>query len=240
MRYNEVIKAKGSIYVKKLLVVESTPYTMERMKQLFGDEWSVLPCYSGAEAIQYLRFFVPDAMIISHRPPQVDSYEILPECFPNIPAVTVALVSSTMAADVNSLARWGVDTLFEFPCDLNVLKNTVSILHRSQGVVARRTSQHLRVLGFSAGSQGYIYLLLSICFFSEDMCQQLHNEVYRKVAEITGTDERNIEKALRLLIRSGWERGKPEIWEKYFPVDKNGFVACPKNREFITSLAQLV
>lgn len=226
--------------MKELLIAEASPYAMKRMMQLFADEWTIIPCCTSFEAVQALRQNAPEAVILSQCPPQVDCFEILAACFPDVPPTTVALTPSSLTADVRNLARWGVDTVFEQPCDLKMLKRNISVLHRSQSVTARRIAQHLRVLGLSAGSQGYVCLLLTICFFSDDLCQQLHNEVYHKVAEMTGTDERYIEKALRLIIRNGWERGDPEIWVKYFPMDKNGELACPKNKEFVTSLAQLV
>ena len=226
--------------MKKLLIAESFPLAANVLVQQFSDEWDVRICVNNIDTVEAIQQQTPDALIVSQKLSSPDACTILATCFPILPPTILIMTPSATQRDLLILSRWGVDCIFEVPCDFKQVKLTLNLLHESHSITARRAAQHLRILGILAGGNGYYSLLSSICLFRQDMTQQLHNDVYCKIAQETGVDERSIEKGIRTLIRNAWQKRDPKIWARYFPVNEHGDVACPKNKEFIMCLAQLV
>ena len=107
-------------------------------------------------------------------------------------------------------------------------------LHNSPTAVM----QHLRVLGLRSGADGYRYLCSAIPFFAKDMNQALHKEVYPYVVDqCNAVSIEAIEHSIRISIKKAWANHHPDIWSAYFPVDPEGNIECPTNREFIMAVA---
>lgn len=226
--------------MKSLLIAEALPLAADALSRLLSGEWDIQICTNHVNTVEIMAESIPDALIVCQQPGVLDANAILADCFPDVPHTILVISPSATQNDLLMLSRWGVDCVFESPCDLNQLRLTLNLLHESQSTIARRVVQHLRVLGIVAGGNNYLCLLTAITLFRQDMTQQLHNDVYCRITRDTGMDERSIEKAIRTLIHNAWARRDARTWAKYFPVDEQGDVACPKNKEFIMTLAQLV
>lgn len=226
--------------MKRLLIAEALPIAADLMAQQFSDEWDVHICEDNLKTIESLQQQMPDALIIRQQAYDPDARTILANCFPDLPPTILVITPTATTAELRTLSRWGVDCIVETPFSPRQLKQVLNILHNCKDITAKRVAQHLRVLGFSASGNGYIYLLTAIVMFKQDMTQQLHNDVYCKIGRDTCADERSVEKGIRTTIQNTWKKADQKVWAKYFPVDEEGKVSCPKNKEFITCLAQLV
>ena len=226
--------------MKRLLIAESAPFIADIIAGYFFDGWDVQLCHSPQEAEDALLWQTPEALIICDNAKVSDARTILSNSFPLVPPTIIVITPNATRKEQRCLSRWGVDCIFETPYHPKLVRLTLDFLHNSQDATARRVPQHLRVLGVNAGPSGHLYLLLATSMLKPDMTQQLHNEIYCKIAHDVNVDERSVEKAIRSSIQNAWKRRDPRMWAHYFPTDENGNVACPKNREFISRLAELV
>ena len=226
--------------MKRLLIADAQTGIGDAIALHLSGEWDVQICKDDTETMDRLQQQLPEAMIICHDEPILDACSILANCFPELPPAILIIASSISDDEFSTLARWGADCILEPPYDPNHIGHVLNFLHNSDGVAAKRLMQHLRVLGISAGTGGYIYLLTAISMFRQDMTLQLHNDVYCKIAQDTDVDERAVEKATRTLIHNAFKRRNINIWARYFPVNAKGETPCPTNKEFIMTLAQMV
>lgn len=226
--------------MNRLLIAEDLSFSTESIAKYFSDEWKVQICGDTFETIEALREQPPDAMIIIQQLENPNAHTILSNSFPDIPPTVLVATAAANNDEICALSRWGADCILELPYNPKQLKQTLTILHKSHDMVAKRIAQHLRVLGVNAGPGGYFYLLMAVTMFHQDMTLQLHNDVYCRIAQDAGVDERSVEKAIRTLIHNAFNRRNPGIWAKYFPVDAAGEVSCPTNKEFVMTLAQQV
>ena len=92
--------------------------------------------------------------------------------------------------------------------------------------------------GFYTGNGhriGYKQLCAAIPCYARDDTQSLTKELYPSIARRFGYPNCGpVEHAIRLAILDGWERGRREVWEGYFPCA----LRPPSNKLFIATLAE--
>ena len=226
--------------MKKLLISEHCEVMAEELEKALAGQWDVHVCHDGNAAVDAVEHLRPDALIIDLGLPKKSGLGVLAECFPNLPSVIIALSAVVNPFVEQYAARWGVDYLFQIPFDMDLLVGCMGSVSQFQEIATKRVAQHLRVLGISAKLTGYYCLLIAIPLFKEDLSQHLHKEVYSRVAVALRMDPRAVEKAIRTAIQSAWKQRSPRAWAYYFPTNGDGEVECPKNKEFIVSLAMKI
>lgn len=226
--------------MKKLLIAEHCEVMAEELEKALAGQWDVHVCHDGYAAVDAVESLRPDALIIDLGLPKKSGFGVLAECFPNLPPVIIALSAVVNPFVEQYAARWGVDYLFQIPFDMDLLVSCMGSVTQFQEIATKRVAQHLRVLGISAKLTGYYCLLLAIPLLKEDLSQHLHKEVYSWVAAALRMDPRAVEKAIRTAIQSAWRQRSPQTWAHYFPTNGDGEVECPKNKEFVVSLAMKI
>lgn len=97
------------------------------------------------------------------------------------------------------------------------------------------TIMMLHELGVPAHRIGYKQLCAAIPCYARDDTQSLTKELYPSIARRFGYPNCGpVEHAIRLAILDGWERGRREVWEGYFPCA----LRPPSNKLFIATLAE--
>ena len=92
-------------------------------------------------------------------------------------------------------------------------------------------------LSIPVNQLGYRELCVAIPCFRENPIQSFSGDLYPHVAQKLGiSDWRAVENGIRRAIRKGWEKRDPEVWERYFPGQKE----APSNSLFIATLAERV
>ena len=96
---------------------------------------------------------------------------------------------------------------------------------------------HIHTLGVSPKLAGYHCLCAAISMIAEDPWLMM-KEVYPVVARGCGLSNWScVEHLIRTAIHKAWENRQIPIWERYFPVNKQGDIDRPSNKEFITRIA---
>ena len=221
----------------KLLLAEHSDIVIKEIMDKLDDRWDVRICSHGPSVSDMLDEFAPDVLVIYANLPGKNAVNILSERFPDLPDLIVALVPHVNKFTSLLLSRWGVDYLVETPLKKGIFGSIVKTPDAFRTIAAKRTMEHLRVLGFHADLNGYYYLLVGIPFKSENPTSQLHGELYSHIASVANADEDGIERAIRKAIEAAWKNRSHSVWSKYFPVDKDGEIKCPNNKEMISTLA---
>lgn len=226
--------------MSKVVIASQSLVLRDAIASSLQENWQVYTCTTSDSAIRTLRSLNPDALILDMTLPNSESFDVLVNCFPELPPLTIAL-----SADVNiymqrHIARWGVDYIFQVPCEPHMVAECLNSSHLFQNIALKQVAQHLRVLGFNAGFTGYFYLLLAIPFLRQDPSQHLHKEIYPKVANQLRSDPRAVERAIRSSIQNAWLSADHSAWQLYFPINAAGEIECPTNKSFIFTLTQRI
>ena len=226
--------------MKKLLIVEHVTVMAEALVENLRDEYDIVICEEARRAVDMLADEQPDAMIIDLGLPHMDGLTVLSDAFPDLPPFIVALSSVVTSAVRGRAAALGIDYLFEIPADMKEIRAVLKEASMRK-IPARRTMQHLRELGFRPGLDGYICIVAAIPHILEDPARKLGLEVYDHVSKVCGlTDYRDVERAIRFSINDAWGRRIVENWARYFPLNRNGDIDRPKNKDLIRVLMMLV
>ena len=100
-----------------------------------------------------------------------------------------------------------------------------------------KTEQLLRELGFSPRHIGFRVLCVAIPRYAEDDAQSLTKELYPGLRQQFGyTHPTAIERPIRYAITRAWNRGRSDVWQKYFPRASH----APSNWNLIAALAEQI
>ena len=100
----------------------------------------------------------------------------------------------------------------------------------------------LKELGISSDQSGFLYSKNAIKLLKENRSATLTNGIYLAVGLIDDpiSSEKQVEQAIRCVIRKAWNNRDAEIWECYFPIGRVGRTECPTNREFLMAVVDFV
>lgn len=99
-----------------------------------------------------------------------------------------------------------------------------------------QTAAHLRRLGVPPGG-GFEDLRVGAPLFRQDVNGRMGKEFYPAVAALRGRENwRQVEKAIRDARQYAYRHRNEAVWRLYFPDTSR----CPRNREFIARLAELL
>ena len=97
----------------------------------------------------------------------------------------------------------------------------------------------LLLLGIPPHYVGYPYAAEAVIALRRDGTQSITKGLYYTLAKRHCTDARQIERAIRSAITSGWARGDNMVWAMLFPSEPGGSVLRPTNGQFLFRLARL-
>lgn len=224
----------------KILIAVSSKTIASVLAERLSPQWDIRICSDSDSATYALQTEHPDALILDLFLTGKNGLSVLADCFPDLPPAIVALTPILNSYTEACAARWGVDYIFQVPVDIDLLVACLGSVSIFRTIAAKRLAQHLRVLGVTTNYHGYFHLLVGIPYFAEDFEQHLGKEIYSRIGERLSMDPRAVEKDIRTAVKAAWKNHRVATWGKYFPIDEAGDVACPTNKEFISTLAQLI
>lgn len=114
---------------------------------------------------------------------------------------------------------------------------------KERAKIIRETTQLLLFLGCQANQVGYRYLREAICVVCEkpETITSVTKLLYPEVAKRFGTNDKQVERAIRNAIETAWEKGEPNRMKAVFGIC-NMMQGCirPTNTEFIEMLVKKV
>ena len=233
--------------MRKLMIADPVEETRQLLEDAFGAQCAVAACADGETALQLLREFAPDILVLDLMLPKVDGLSVLQQLRQwEMPTMVLALIGVNSPFVMDQLHRLQVDYALAKPCSPEAIQDRVNdfISQRQDAPVQSRQEnrmigQVLLHMGFAPKLGGYGYLIDAIPLYAKDPSQAITKELYVAVGQLHGKAGPLVERAIRNAIDKAWQMGDPAVWRKYFPCGPDGTVPRPSNGSFITRMAQL-
>lgn len=228
----------------KLLIADSS----DEFRQILFDDlcktYTVQTCRDGIHALELLRSFQPDILILDLLLPGLDGISLLHRA--NSEGLSPAVLAlSTFGSEyiISALQRLDVSYLMTKPCDLTAISDRLADLASalqpaqvSQADINSSATNLLLHLGFSARLNGFLFLQAGIPMYMRDPAQSMTKELYVSIGALYGKDARQVERSIRNAIDSAWQHRDDAVWRQYFYAP-GGAIPRPSNNEFFARMA---
>lgn len=231
----------------EILIADASEEFIDALSAQLPQSFQVRGTCDGRAALQLLRQYHPDVLVLDLILPGLDGITLLQTAAQEgiLPKV---LASTRFLSDyvANCVSALGVGYLMVKPCEIGAvasrIRDMVDTLDQNENAPESdpriNVSHVLLQLGFSTKLRGYGSLRESILVFAQDTSQSITKELYPAVAaQCAGASTAQVEHAIRSAIKAAWSRRDPQIWQRYFPTDETGISHCPTNGEFISRIA---
>ena len=231
----------------KLLIAD---YNDDFRQILFDDlckDYHIKTCRDGVQALELLRSFQPDLLVLDLMLPGLDGISLLHRAQEEglTPAV---LVFCAYPGDyiLSALHRLGVSYCMTKPCNLQAvadrLRDFVAQMQPEplpQASLHTVISRHLLALNFPARLDGFLYLQAGVPMYMKDPSQSMTKELYVAIGDLYDKDARQVERSIRSAIDKAWQTRDDGVWQQYFAT-VDGSVPRPSNSEFIAQMAHFL
>lgn len=235
----------GAILMFKLLIVDGTDDFRTAMAQALKDRYIVRTCGDGEAALEYVRAFLPDILILDLTLPGVDGLSLI-QIISESQIKPVILATTRFNSDyvLEASSRIGVDYMMLKPCNIRAITTRLEDLvnSRQPRELVRpdprvTVANLLLVLGIGTNRKGYNCLREAIPIYARDTHQSITKELYPAVAKACNAGPVQVERSMRVAIEKAWLNRDDQIWRLYFSPRADGTIHKPTNSEFISRLA---
>lgn len=231
----------------KILIADGTDEFRDSLASALQGSYHVRSCSDGPEALSILRSFRPDILVLDLFLPGLDGISLLHSAADDgiCPKVLVTgyYVNEYMA---EALGKLGVEYIMIKPCEVNKTIDRIQDLNQrihpnliSQPDPRSQVTSLLFLLGIPSNFDGYTYLREAIPLIMERPTMAMSKELYPTVSKQIGIDidAKNMERCIRNAIDQGWKKRDDQLWQMYFPKNREGIIPRPANGKFIHTLA---
>jgi two-component system response regulator (stage 0 sporulation protein A) len=232
----------------KLMIADSMAETRQALETLFRDRCLVKTCADGESALELLRQFAPDVLVVDLMLPKTDGLSLL-QMLRQWDMKTMVLAQTSIDSPyiMERLRRLDVAYVMRKPCQIQALEVRIQDFLAQLEDAPPQTQNGdqivgnlLMTLGFSAKLAGYGYLLDAIPLYVKDPSQAITKELYVAVGELRKKEASLVERSIRSAIDKAWRERNDAIWRQYFRCAPDGTVIRPSNGNFIARVAQAI
>lgn len=227
--------------MRKLLIADCNEDYRSALAAALKDQYHVLCCRSGTEALALLYQERPDIVVLDLMLPELDGLTLLERAHTdNIRPMVLAATPIFSGYVFNCAQRLGIEYLVRKPCDIDAIAFRIQDLSCRLKPSQPKTdpviyiSNLLLALDISTKHNGFSYLKESILLMAKDPAQSVTKVLYPEVARICGCHKENVERSIRTALDKAWERRDKIKWQQYFPNAEQR----PSNAVFISRLAE--
>jgi DNA-binding response OmpR family regulator len=229
----------------KLLIADGTEEFSQALCDALRGAYYVRACADGCEALELLRTYSPDVLVLDLMLPGLDGISLLQQATA-AGICPMVLATSRFLNDyvLEAADRMGVGYLMRKPCDVHATVARIADLsrHIRQPIPAKpdtrtRVSNLLLALGVPTKLRGYAYLREAILLMASNPGQSITKELYPAVGELCNSTAMHVERSARSAIAAAWEHRDINLWNLYFPPNGRGCESKPTNAAFISRLA---
>lgn len=226
----------------KLLIADGSEEYRTALAEMVSGTYEVQICGEGGEALQLLRAFHPELMVLDLMLPGMDGISLLQiaseeKLLPKVLATTCF----TNEYVVKAMQRMGTGYMMIKPCDLKASVARLADLAEMLGVPADQSenliADILLSLGVPSKLRGSLYLRQAILESARQPGQMITKELYPAVGKRNDATVAQVERSIRSAIAAAWENREEAKWRQFFAPDKDGTLDRPTNAEFICCLA---
>lgn len=231
--------------MRKILIADSSEEFAAALTETLRGTCHIRVCYNGMQALEELRSYRPDVLVLDLMLPELDGISLLQtaaqeEIVPNTLAVT-RFVSPYVT---ESVTRLGVSYVMVKPCDIGAVADRVRDLKQqakrpavAQPDMRNTVSNVLISLRVPTKLRGYGCAREAVLCLMQDPDMSITKELYPAVAAICDGNAAQVERAIRGAINAAWTNQDEAIWRKYFQPCADGTIPRPSNAEFLLRIA---
>lgn len=224
--------------MRKLLIAQHSSTMADHLQRELQGDWNITVCTDSRPVVDMMQYMRPEAMILDLNLAPKDGIAVLEEGKPYLPPIIVATSNYIDDQVIETVERLGVGALVRIPFRMEYIREQLDHLVKNCTECLHGAAWHLRLLGIKSKYSGYFCLLGGIQILASNPYLRL-NEVYSTVAGLCElNDARCVERVIRTAIRAAWAQRNVSIWSQYFPVNDQGDVDRPSNKEFMTRIAE--
>lgn len=229
----------------RVLLASADETLINSVKYQLDDRCQLETCGGGEPALELIRVFDPDVMMIDTHLSGTDAFTVIRTA--RLTGKQLGIVVVTALQDdctIKRLAAMDVNYIFLKPCKPTVVVSQLMDI----GWYMRSTAPEswcvddgangiLLDLGFRMGPKNYTAVRQAILARFHADNGALMKDIYYEVGKVCGGTSQQKEKAIRDSIKSAMKRGDPRVWNLYFEPNRDGTCRCPTNEEFVARIA---
>lgn len=228
----------------RLLIADSNEEFRQFLFETLSAHYCIKTCKDGKQALDQLRSFRPELLILDLVLPELDGISLLQRAMDEgiEPAVLVATAYHN-AYVTGWLSRLQTCYVVQKPCDVQAVADRVhdfAAALRPDRVPAvdlsTAISNILLTLGFPTHLDGFLFLQAGLPLYMRDPGQSLTKELYVAIGAPHHKTAAQVERSIRSAIEIAWKQGDPKLWQRYFGTP-DGMAARPSNNVFISRIA---
>lgn len=231
--------------VLKLLIADANEEFRLALAEALQGAYYVRCCQTGKEALELLRSYSPDVLVLDLMLPELDGISLLQAAVAaGIRPMVLATTPFLNPYVLESSEKLGVGYMMRKPCDIRATVARISDLSQrllppliTQPDPRTHVSNLLVSLGIPTKLHGYAYLREAILLMAKDPGQSITKELYPRVSALCRCEPKHVERSSRNAIESAWAHRDDRIWQLYFPPGPDGIIPRPSNGAFISRLA---
>ena len=231
--------------MQKLLIADSSESFTNKLAGELQAQFQVFTCSDGEKALELLSAYQPDILILNLMLPYKDGLTLLQETNYH-PPVILAITMHLSAYVEQTVTALGIDYTMIAPSVDAVALRLKDLAKQNAAPpesddLSTRAIHHLHRLHVPTHLDGYRQLCIALPLFAQNPQQFLTKELYPTVAKLCGSkDSRSVEHSVRKAIQAAWKQRDNALWRKYFPLNSQGWISCPSNKEFLCRLAEIL
>ena len=231
--------------MRKILIADTSEDFAATLADALRDTCFVRICSTGTQALEQLRSYQPDVMVMDVLLPELDGISLLQAARDEgIMTNVLALTRSTASYIQEALDRLGAAYLMMKPCKTEAVRERVVDLANQnrprlvcQPDMRNTVSNLLISLRVPTKLRGYGCAREAVLCLMRDPEMSITKEVYPRVAQICDGSAVQVERAIRGAIQAAWINQDDTVWPQYFRPCADGTIPRPTNAAFLTRLA---
>ena len=231
----------------RLLIVDSNEEFRLLLTDTLRNAYCVNTCRDGLEALQMLRSFRPDLVVLDLMLPGLDGITLLQRAQEEgIRPIVLTLNAFPSEYVMGALAKLEVSSSMSKPCDITAIADRLADLSADICPAATpaadlktAVSSILLALGFPTRLDGFRFLNAGLPLYMKDPGQSMTKELYVAIGQLYGKDAKQVERSIRSAIATALQIGDQRLWRQYFGTP-DGQIPRPPNNEFFGRIATVM
>lgn len=232
----------------KILITDSSDEFRFALEEELRSSFTVRSCQDGLQALELLRSYRPDFLVMDLMIPGIDGLTLLQKakqeglCPPVL--VTTSFVCGYI---VDALQQYNVAYMILKPCELSAITSRISDLAGRivpplffQPSAYSVVTSALMELGIPTKRGGFHFCREAILMLGDNPSLQVTKHIYPELAKAGGCKAEAVEKSIRDVIVSAYEHRNDAAWRRYFSPAPNGQIPRPSNRMFLSVLSEVL
>lgn len=228
----------------KLLIADISDEYRQILFDNLSQNYIIKTCRDGIQALELLRSFRPDLLVIDLMLPGLDGISLLQRSrSEGLCPATLVFCPYPSDYVAGALHRLEVSYPMSKPCDLQAVMDRLADLAAGlqpepvqQANVSTAISTLLLSLGMQARWNGFQFLQVGTSMYMRDPGIAITKELYATIGDQYNKDARQVERSIRSAIETAWKNRDDQVWRQHF-TSVGGSIPKPTNSEFLARMA---